>query len=181
MLGAGARGKRAGIVRASLEGEVPKPVQHMASPRTSEGPAIAKATLRVRAGVSEDSERVGKLSAGQHVVVSHVVSGDGDAVRAQVAFDKDGSTVTGFVTAVQSDKKGGGVLLVEDVHYEEFLKRYQHAHWKPETVAAATALTQRSFYKRMLNAGYDPDTTDGRTKGDHGVPNWGFLTADPND
>ena len=29
------------------------------------------------------------------------------------------------------------VLLVEDVHYKEFLKRYEHAHWKPETLAAA--------------------------------------------
>ena len=181
MLGAGARGKRAGIVRASLEGEVPKPVQHMASPRTSEGPAIAKATLRVRAGVSEDSERVGKLSAGQHVVVSHVVSGDGDAVRAQIDFDKHGSTITGFVTAVQSRKKGGGVLLVDDVHATEFLRRYEHAHWKPETLAAATALTQKSFYMRMMKKGYDPDTMDGRTKGDHGMPSFGFLTADPND
>ena len=80
---------------------------------------------QVRAGPSEDTERVGKVAAGQHLMVSHVVPGDGDAVRAQIDFDKDGDTVTGFVTAVKSKAKGGGVLLVEDVHYEEFLKRYE--------------------------------------------------------
>lgn len=176
-----ARGKRAGSVRAKLAADSPVPVQSQASPKTSKGPAIAKATLTVRAGASEDTERVGKVSAGQRLMVSHVESGEGDAVRAQVDFDKDGSTVTGFVTAVRSNRKGGGVLLVEDVHYDQFLKRYQHAHWKPETLAAATALTQKSFYMRMLKAGYDPDTTDWRTKGDHGSPSWGFLTANPND
>lgn len=114
-------------------------------------------------------------------MVSNVESGDGDAVRAQIDFDRDGSTVTGFVTAVKSDRKGGGVLLVEDVHFNEFLKRHEHAHWKPETLAAATALTQKAFYMRMLKAGYDPDSTDWRTKGDHGMPSFGFLTANPND
>jgi hypothetical protein len=206
-----ARGKRAGSARAKLAAEKPVPVQSAASPKTSKGPAIAKATLTVRAGASEDTERVacgartrdgsvaarwwwrradaassparqvGKVPVGQRLMVSHVESGDGDAVRAQIDFDKNGNTVTGFVTAVRSNRKGGGVLLVEDVHFDQFLKRHEHAHWKPETLAAATALTQKAFYMRMLKAGYDPDTTDWRTKGDHGMPSLGFLTADPND
>ena len=121
---------------------------------------------------------------GQHVHVSKVEVNEKGKTRAKIEFDKDGSPYQGFVTAVR-DKE---VLLREDHDTEYHLKRYENAHWKPDTLTAATALTQRSFFERMQQyesqragrEGSKPSPVAG-SKHPLGMPQMGFLTADPND